>query len=176
MTLPTITMSLCNPPFVTLYLLYILSTEPNDIVEEPTVTHTLHVWTLCPSAASKVQHSTTPGCMNDCRCCWNVTGKKAAFTREGVVVISSFTQLLVCWMSFCRRLTDRLAATTFFHICLSAAQFVSFILCTRTKERGGEKAEQKLHRHKATLIVFHSAIQLFRFFRTSTLWCRSISV
>lgn len=161
---------------MTLYFLYIPLTVCSDILEDPTVTRTLHAWTLCPSAASKVQHSTTPGCINDCRCCWKVTGRKAAFTREGVVVISSFTQLLLCWMGFCRRLTGRLAAATSFYICLSTAQLVPFILCTRTKkeENRQKKTERKLHRHKATLIVFHSAIQLF--FRTSTLWCRSISV
>lgn len=161
---------------MTLYFLYIPLTVCSDILEDPTVTRTLHAWTLCPSAASKVQHSTTPGCINDCRCCWKVTGRKAAFTREGVVVISSFTQLLLCWMGFCRRLTGRLAAATSFYICLSTAQLVPFILCKRTKkeENRQKKTERKLHRHKATLIVFHSAIQLF--FRTSTLWCRSISV
>lgn len=128
---------------MTLYFLYIPLTVCSDILEDPTVTRTLHAWTLCPSAASKVQHSTTPGCINDCRCCWKVTGRKAAFTREGVVVISSFTQLLLCWMGFCRRLTGRLAAATSFYICLSTAQLVPFILCTRTKkEENRQKKKQ----------------------------------
>lgn len=111
----------------------------SDILEDPTVTRTLHVWTICPSAASKVQHSTTPGCINGCRCCWNATGRKAAFTREGVVVISSFTQLLLRWMSFCRRLTGRLAAATFLYICLSTAQLAPFVLCTRAEKEENRK-------------------------------------
>lgn len=125
--------------FVALYFLYIPSTICSEILEDPKVTCTLHVWTLCPTAASKAQHS-TPGCINDCRCCWNVTGRKAAFTHEGVVVIFSFTQLLVCWMSFCRRLTGRLAVATFFYICLSTAQLVPFILCTRTINEENRKS------------------------------------
>lgn len=118
--------------------------------------------------ASKVQHNLkTPGCINNCRCCWDATERKAAFHREGAAFLWSFYTAAGRWVFFfffffCRQLTDCLAR--FFSICLSAAQLVPCVLGERKKtQQSGSAAWLKVAQSNIDCLLFcHPALSLLQ--------------